>query len=446
MHLVIPNALAPCVCFVLGHLAMNNRHSCFALIIACFCAIFLATPETAFAFDEFDTLYAPPRFALHHDNLTLEIKGRARIGLHDLQGEGGPGYDSPTDTATIGTRSPFVELDSFDLAFRLNWLETLWLNTNISFLTDSTSLSAIYFEYRDEINDWYSHGLEVGYLSPVIATDRRTARYPLIALNYWKNPDYHVAYGAKFMVNDDISFNIYASAGFMRPLRLEPIHGSPTYAGAYSTLAYGSSTPYSGNSASGTLYIKFLAHGFSLEGFGHIGQIVTKKGIDTLVSSYTNYRSLDDFDPGCTDSIVWWAGGRLAYNNYGVHIMAEAIASQEQHIQRTGMYAQAGYTFTRDSDYFNTFELLARFDALWTLGSTKVQKTGVTLRSTDINNAITWDHHIITLAARANIIEDILSLRLEYSFFLEKNGVPDLGYKDISIDDNELLLQIEARY
>ena len=39
----------------------------------------------AWAFDEFDTQHAKPRFALSFEDLTLEIKGRARIGLHDLR-------------------------------------------------------------------------------------------------------------------------------------------------------------------------------------------------------------------------------------------------------------------------------------------------------------------------------------------------------------------------
>ncbi len=423
---------------------MNTKNLTTILTALPFAVVLNATD--AAAFDEFDTEHAPPRFTLDAHDFTLELKGRARIGLHDLQGEGGPKYDSPTDTATIGTRSPFVELDSFDLSFRVNWQEMIWLNTNISFLTDSTSLSAIYFEYKDNLETWFSHGAELGYQTPVIATDRHTVRYPLIAINYWKNSEYHAAYGAKFIFDEESSMTIYGSVGFMRPLKLEPIHGSPTYAGSYSTLSYGSAKPYSGNSASGTLYLKLLAYGFSIEGFGHIGQIVTKRGIDTLISGYTYYRSLDKFNSEKTDSLVWWAGGRLSYNNYGFHIMAEAIASQEQLIKRAGMYAQAGYTFYRNSSYLNRFELLARYDALWTLDSTKVNQSGVALRSADVNNAISWDHHIITLAARLNLIEDILALRFEYSFFLEKNGVPDLGIQDTSVDDNELLLQIEARY
>lgn len=400
----------------------------------------------AFAFDEFDAEHAPARFVLNYEDLSLEIKGRARLGLHDIQGSGGPEYDSQTDTATIGTRSPFVELDSFDLSFRLNWNQLIWFNTNISFYTDSTSLSAIYFEYEQTLTDWYGHGVEVGYLSPVVATDRHTIRYPLIAAAYWKNPEYHIAYGAKFIVSEETHFSLYASASFMRPLRTEPIHGSPTYAGAYSTLSYGSAKPYSGNSSSGTFLARFYTHGFFAEGFGQIGDIVTAKGLDTLISAYPYYRALDGYNAGDVRAFVWWAGARVAYNGYGVHVMVEAIASKEHLIRRVGTYAQASYIFVRDSDYLNAFELLARYEAAWTLDSTEVQQTGKTLRTPDINNAISWDHQIVTLAARVRIVKDILTLRVEYSFFFEDNGVSALDYKQNDVDDNELLIQIEARY
>ena len=415
------------------------------LAFAATAAVITVEPSEALAFDEFDTEHAPPRFTLDYKDLTLEIKGRARIGLHDLEGKGGPEYDSPTDTATIGTRSPFVELDSFDLALRMNWKELIWLNTDISFLTDSTSLSAIYFEYRQDFGD-YSHGVEVGYLSPVVAVDRHTARYPLIATEYWKNPEYHVAYGGHFDFSADTSCSVYGALSFMRPLRQEPVHGSPTYAGSYSTLAYGSAKPYSGNSLAGTLLLRFRTHGVQADAFFHLGQIVTAKGLDTLYSSYPYYRSLDDLDADQNDALVWWAGGRLGYDGHGVHVLAEAIASQEQLLHRVGMYAQASYTWSRDSDFFQQIELLGRYEQIWTLDSTEVGRLGTALRTPATNNAISWDRKVITLAARARIFEDILSLRLEYSFFLEYNDNPNLGLANAPVDDNELLLQIEARY
>lgn len=416
------------------------------LLIGAVGAFFSLCPDSASAFDEFDTEHAPSRFVLSHEDLSLEIKGRARLGLHDLQGNGGPEYDSHTDTATIGTRSPFVELDSFDLSFRLNWNKLVWFNTNLAFYTDTTTLSAIYFEYEQALTGWFSHGVEIGYLSSFVATDRHTIRYPLIAIDYWKNPEYHLAYGAKFTLAPETSISAYASISFMRPLRTEPIHGSPTYAGSYSTLAYGSATPYSGNSAAGTFLLRFFTHGFFVEGFGQIGEIVTSKGLDTLMSVYPFYRAMDGFNANTLRDFVWWAGGRIAYNGYGIHLMAESIASQEHLIRRVGVYAQASYTYTRDSDFLNTFEILARYEGAWTLDSTQLQASGNTLRTPDINNAISWDHTIITLAARLRILKDILTLRVEYSFFLEDNDVKSRNLKQVDIDDNELLIQIEARY
>lgn len=403
-------------------------------------------PDSAFAFDEFDTEHAPPRFTLDYKALTFEIKGRARLGFHDLQGEGGPGYDSPTDTATIGTRSPFVELDSFELSFRLNWKELLWINANVAFLTDSTSLSAIYFEYKQELESWFSHGAEIGYQNSIAATHRHTVRYPIIASNYWKNPEYHAAYGANFKFADKTALSLYASISMMRPLKSEPIHGSSTYAGSLKTMSYGPAKAFSGNSAAGTALVRLTSHGFMLEGFGHIGKIATKNGINTLVSDFPYYRSLPDYSSEDLETTVWWAGGRIAWNGYGVHIMGEAIASAEQHIKRAGMYVQASYTFERDAEYMNTFEFLIRYEQTWLFNSTDLIDNTHAFRSPEVNNAITWDHQIITLAARLNIIEDILSIRAEYNFFLEDNGVPALNIDDSPFDDNELLIQIEAKY
>lgn len=420
---------------------------CMLGLIAAECLLFLCLPQkNAVAFDEFDTEHAPPRFTLNYKDFTLEIKGRARIGLHDLQGEGGPEFDSPTDTATIGTRSPFVELDSFELAFRLNWRELFWINANVDFQTDNTALSAIYFEYKQVLEAWFSHGAELGYQNSIIATHRHTVRYPLIAINYWKNPEYHAAYGARFDFSDEMSLALYASLSMTRPLKSEPIHGSSTYAGSLKTLSYGSAKAFSGNSAAGSALIRFSAYGMMLEGFGFIGKIPTKNGINSLVSDFPYYRALPEFNAEKNESLVWWAGGRIAYDGYGFHAMAEAIASQEQLIKRAGMYAQTSYTYERDSSYFNTFEFLVRYEQTWLFDSTNLIDSMHAFRSPELNNAITWDHKIITLAARINLIEDILSMRVEYNFFLEENGVPNLDIANENFDDNELLIQLEARY
>jgi len=413
-----------------------------------FCvALMLAFGRMAFAFDEFDAVHAPARFTLSVDDLTLEIKGRMRLGLHDLEGSGGPGYDSPTDTATIGTRSPFVELDSFDLAFRVRWKDLLWLNTNVQFLTTGASLSAIYFEYRQVLSDWFEHAVEVGYKQPIVARHRHTVRYPFIATNYWKNPGHHVAYGAKFVLSDETSVSVLASLSLMRPLKAETIHGSPTYRGSFSTLSYGNAEPFSGNAPAGTGLVRFSTHGFLAEGFGFVGKLVTKSGIHVLIADFPYYRHHPSFDPNETEGAAYWYGGRLGYEGYGAHFLAEAIASREHLLSRVGMYAQGGYAYAREGAFwFNEFAGVVRYEQTWLLDSTKPFDESYALRSPEVLNAISWDYQAITLAMRIHIMDTFLALRCEYTFFIEHNGVPALGQKNLNIKNNELLIQLEARY
>ena len=418
------------------------------LALLAVCGFAFAVPVTAHAFDEFDATHAPARFSIDAtEDIGLDIKGRMRISLHDLQGEGGPGYDSPTDTATIGTRSPFVALDSFELSFRGHWKDLLWINANVAFLTDDTYLSAIYFEYKSELTDWFSQGVEIGYQNSIVATNRHTVRYPLIATNYWRNSEYHVAYGGKFNLAKDTSIALYASLGMMRPLKSEPIHGSSVYKGTFSTLAYGPAQAFSGNSPTGTALLRFYTHGFDLDLFGFVGELTTQYGIHTLISDFTYYRLDPDFDANETEALAYWYGGRLSYEFEGFHIMGEVIASHEHLLDRVGMYVQAGYNWTRDGAFWvNEIEFVARYEQTWLLHSTELFDEKHALRSPETNNAITWDYKILTLALKADIVSDFVALRLEYSLIWEENGVPALDIASEEISNNEFLLQIEARY
>ncbi len=416
------------------------------LVIA-LCCVMINAPERALAFDEFDTTHAPARFSIEAQDLALDIKGRMRIGLHDLEGKGGPNYDSPTDTATIGTRSPFVELDSFELSFRGHWKDILWLNANVQFMTDESYLSAIYFEYKQTMNDLFSQGVELGYQNSIAAIDRHTVRYPFIATNYWRNPDYHIAYAAKFSFTPSTALSLYASLGLMRPLKAEPIHGSSEYKGTFSTLAYGSAEAFSGNGPTGTALIRLNTHGFGIDAFGFIGQLTTKNGIHTLISDLPYYRYLPKFNPDETEALAYWYGGRIYYDDMGFHFLAEAIASHEQLLDRVGMYVQAGYNFTRpDAFWVNSIEFVTRYEQTWLLDATQLLDESHALRSPETNNAITWDYRALTLALKTNIAADFVALRLEYTFFWEENGVPALNTPSQSAKNNELLLQIEAKY
>src|SRR5687767_4349422 len=61
----------------------------------------------------------PARFTLVSGQRSLGLAGELELELHDIQGRGGVGHDSPSDTRTLGTRSPFMEIDALHLALSL---------------------------------------------------------------------------------------------------------------------------------------------------------------------------------------------------------------------------------------------------------------------------------------------------------------------------------------
>jgi hypothetical protein len=127
--------------------------------------------------------------------------------------------------------------------------------------------------------------------------------------------------------------------------------------------------------------------------------------------------------------------------------MGEVIASHEHLLDRVGMYVQAGYTLSRDEAFwFNSIEFVTRYERTWLRNSTDLIDDSHAFRSPETTNAVSWDYQVLTLALRSNIVSDFVSLRIEYTFFWEENGIPALEINDSAVKNNELLLQIEARY
>ena len=64
-------------------------------------------PTPAHAYDAFSDQRSAPHFALKSkDGSKLVFKGWLGLSMRDLEGRGGIGHDSITDTATIGTMMP----------------------------------------------------------------------------------------------------------------------------------------------------------------------------------------------------------------------------------------------------------------------------------------------------------------------------------------------------
>lgn len=413
------------------------------------CAFFLATvglQHNALAYDEFDEAYAPNNVALHFNDLSLLLKGRMRLALHDLQGEGGPRFDSPTDTQTIGTRSPFIELDSFDLAFRLQWLKTLSLNASVEFLTSGASLSSIYFAYTDYLTPVIEHRAELGYMQPIFATHRHSARYPLIASTNWKNAEYHAAYSLLFHLNHSTLLRLVLAVSMMRPLKSSPLHASPTYKGSFSLISYADAKAFSGNSAAGSALLALQIHNFELEAFGFVGKLSTAQGIDILIADFPHYRLSPQFEPDATSALALLAGARVSFNMLGFHFMAEASYNKLQYLEQLGYYAEGGFTWSRSASWFHSLSLLLRYEQLFLLHSDTPLSSSMALRSPEVSNAISWDYSIATFAIHGKIFREFLSIRLEYALIFEQNEVAALNQRNLDIDNNELLLQLEARF
>lgn len=406
----------------------------------------LGSPAWA-AFDEFSDHFSPKNFELRTEHLTLVLKGEIELELHDLQGRGGPGFDSVTDTRTLGTRSPFVEIDTFWLAPRLEFSRTTAVNSILEFTPRGTSVSAVWFDTRIRSPTSLEHHLEIGFHTPFIKVDRRTERYPLIGSIYWRQPEVHVAYEGQWAVADEILLQIGLSAAFMRPLALTSVQDANSRRGTINVVSYGLARPYSGNAP--VWGAKLEAEVFGVTGtlFAFVGRLAAEAGTDELRSNFGNYRALDPGGRGL-DSTFRWGGGRLAYARYGIRILAEAIVSQESLLRRGGAYIQAGYELstTEQKVFFHSVEPIVRYEIYRIQNATVVDGQGLALRSPAPSQALTWDFNILTLGLALAVYRDLVRARIEYVWVDEINGVPGLNLGDQPIKNNELLVQLELRF
>ncbi len=422
------------------------RRSC-ALALAAL-ALLADRPARA-AFDEFADGYSPTHFELRARYITLTLKGELEVELHDLEGEGGPGYDSPTDTRTIGTRSPTVNLDTFWLAPRVLLGELVGVNTILEFTTSTARIRAASAEVRATAPAFWRHHASLGYDTPIVTIDRRSERYPLIATIAWREPELHAAYEATFTLAERVELTVGLSLAMMRPLAPAPVREDTSEAGTINVLAYGPARSFSGNGPVGGGRLRLDAYGAFVEGFGFVGRLAAERGTDVLRSSFPNYRELPGYRAESNGyGEFFWVGARAGYEDHGVHALVEALLTHEDLLWRYGLYAQASYEIRlfREPVWFHTLEPLVRYEFLRLHDGARVNAGGQALRSPAPINAVSWDHDGLTLGLIARVWRDLVALRLEYAFSWEKNGVPGLGVADVPFRDNEFLLQAELRF
>ena len=413
-------------------------------------AVLLWAPDARASFDEFSDEQRPSHFEIKaSEEMTLAFKGDLKLGLHDIEGKGGPKHDSGTDTQTLGTRSPHVELDSFSLALRLGLSKHLGVNTLLEFTTSRASLSSMWIDFRAEAPARLFHRVELGYQTPIAAADRRSERYALAAASAWKNPEFHLAYEGAFFFTPKVHLEAGVSLAMMRPLVFSSVQQSGLQkSGTINFLAYGSARSFSGNGPVGGARIRFEAWGAFAEAFGFLGRLAAESGTDSLRSGFPNYRALKGYSSEeASGGDFWWWGGRAGFQGSRLNAFAEAIAFREDLLDRWGAYAQVSYRFSLPffDKWLKTAEPLVRLGTLRIRHSTDV-RGDVALRSPAMINAVSWDWNTLDLALAVEVFQDFVWLRAEYYLLWEKNGVPELGIDSQPFRNNELLIQVSLRF
>jgi hypothetical protein len=412
----------------------------------------LLAPRAAHAtFDEFADSFSPKHFQLRTEQMTLTLKGEVELELHDLEGKGGAGYDSPTDTRTLGTRSPFIEIDSFWLALRLSLSPHFAVNSVLEFDQRGARVGAVFLDARGRWPSAVSHHLEVGLHQSLVKIDRRSERYPLIATIYWRQPEVHAVYEGRLTLTPRVSLELGLSLAMMRPISFAGVQDSTAHRGTINVVAYGGARIFSGNSPIGGGRLRLEAYGLFVDGFAFVGRLSAEAGTDELRNSFANYRDLPGFnasDRQQQDRTAYWGGGRVGFDGFGLHLLVEAIASRESLLSRYGAYAQAAYEaqLRAANRLFHRLELLVRGEIYRIRRADRVQASGRALRSPAPSQAITWDYDVLTAALICTVHREVLRLRLEYSWIGEENGVAALLVPNVPLRNNELMAQLELRF
>lgn len=408
----------------------------------------LATPAHA-GWDAFEERRFPTRFELvGKDGLRLVLKGRGELSLRDIEGAGGDGRDSATDTVTLGTRSPTVRLDRVQLALRLETDAGLAFYSELNFDDRAARARGAWFDWHGALAGLDAH-VEAGLNVPFVAVNDRTRREPLTSRVYWGRREVHLTaevgrrHGA-------LRWQLGLSAAVMRPLGTAPVNDA-TRQGTLSLLVASDAEPFGGNAPVFGARLALGYGGLHLEGFGFAGQLGAERGYEELRARIANYSLLPDFnraDPRDQRDTFWWAGGRLTAERWGLALVLEAIESEESLLRRRAGYAQLGYVWDPrpGARWLATVEPHARAEYYRIVDADLALTGGRALRAVDPSQALTWDWNVITVGLTVQLYRDLIRLHLEHSFISEHNDAPAVGQRQRSVRNDENVAQVELRF
>ena len=412
----------------------------------------LLSASPGLAYDPFSDQRIRPRFVLEtEESLRLVLKGQVGLGYYDLEGAGGLGNDSTTDTITLGTRSGFVALDGVRLALRLETPFDLSIYTAVAFENGTAFAEGAWLDWQMRWSDALQLHTEAGLQLPFVGLDDHTQRAPLTARIYWGRPEIHTTAELSGQVGD-VQGWFGLSAAMMRPMVTEDVNDATTKDGTIAVLSYGDARPFSGNRPVFGIKAGLAVPHFSLEGFAFLGWLSAVQGTDELRNRMAHFSLLPGYtaaDPRDQDNRFWWAGGRLQVDWAGVEARVEAITSEESLLHRWAGYVQLGYVWTRvDAPLaaFRTIEARLRLERYQIVDADQPLSAEHALRAVDPSQALTWDWDVLTAALATQLYGEVVRLHLEYSLIAEHNGVSALGQADQSVKNNEFTAQLELRF
>lgn len=386
-------------------------------------------------FDPFADALAPVRFAITADDgLRLVLKGAAQLSWLDLEGAGGVGRESATDTVTIGTRSGHVRLDRARLALRLHGPDGLALLTELEFTGERARARAAWIDGRWTLTRNTILHAELGLARPFVATDPVTRRQPLAARVWWGSSEAHLT-GEVTQRIGALRLAIGASVALARPLGAAPINdASPR--GSVGLLAFEATRPLSGAGPVFGGRIAAALGSIRLEGFGFAGRLGAEGGIDALRNRLEGFRDLPGYvaaDPRRQDPRLWWGGARATYRRGAFDLRAEAVWGRESLIRRAVYLAQAvGELPLADGIWLPAGALIVRIEAYRLAHADRLRRVAP-------SQALSWDWDVLTAAVRLQLYRDLLWLRAEHSLLREARGGP-------RFPNDETTAQLELRF
>lgn len=399
--------------------------------------------------DAFSDERQPPRFAIEGpDGLRLVLKGRADLAWRDLEGAGGEGHDSRTDTVTLGTRSGTARLERVLLAPRLVTDEGLAFLAELEFDDRAARARAAWFDFERDLGPLDVH-LEAGLNVPFVAIDDLTLREPLTSRIYWGRREVHLT--AEAGARGRLGWTLGVSLGLMRPL-VTALVNDASERGTLAVVGSGDAESFSGNAPVYGARAALVWAGVRLEAFGYRGTLSAERGYDELRTRMANYALLPGFDaadPRRQDDTFWWAGGRLDARLGGAELRVEAIESAESLLRRRAGYAQVGYVWRRSEHpraFLRTVEPRARAEYYRLVGADRRLAEGRALRAVDPSQALTWDWDVLTLALTTQLYGELLRLHVEHSLVREANGAPAAGQAQADVDNDETTAALELRW